>query len=312
MTDEELKNAFLRSRGGVPAAPTQNSATPEPVAQPAARSEEAAPAKKKKKKAKPKPAKKAAKRPVDEPEKASSGEKAGKTPPHASSSRKPTSEKSPGSTTAKATPATPKKKGRRIVIEKSDAPDEDEVPPPSHAERHGWWIFKSAPKYKYLTPAVLRAIDKAPVKPSRWCYIVVHNSGTRQGNAKAFDYYHRHVRHMPNGLAYHFVIGNGTSSGNGAIEIGDRWKRQINGGHVHSDFLNNIALGICLVGDYNRDKPTKEQLEALDELIRYLRKRVGKKNHREAVVKAHKDINPVPTDCPGNKFPYHWLYTRFD
>jgi hypothetical protein len=57
---------------------------------------------------------------------------------------------------------------------------------------------------------------------------------------------------MSNGLAYHFVIGNGTSSGNGEIEVGNRWRRQINGGHVHSDYLNNISLGICLVGDFNR------------------------------------------------------------
>ena len=48
---------------------------------------------------------------------------------------------------------------------------------------------------------------------------------------------------MSNGLAYHFVIGNGSSSGNGEIEIGSRWTRQINGGHVASDYLNNIAIG---------------------------------------------------------------------
>ena len=65
---------------------------------------------------------------------------------------------------------------------------------------------------------------------------------------------------MQNGLAYHFVIGNGTSTGNGQIEVGDRWRRQINGGHVHSDYLNNISLGICLVGDFNRGQPTRAQL----------------------------------------------------
>jgi len=34
-------------------------------------------------------------------------------------------------------------------------------------------------------------------------------------------------------------------------------RRQINGGHVHSDYLNNIALGICLVAIFNRDQPTR-------------------------------------------------------
>jgi len=28
----------------------------------------------------------------------------------------------------------------------------------------------------------------------------------------------------------HFVIGNGTSTGNGQVEVGNRWRRQINGG----------------------------------------------------------------------------------
>jgi hypothetical protein len=197
-----------------------------------------------------------------------------------------------------------------VTIEKPSGFETAEVVP-AEKSSGGWWF---GPKYKYLTRAVRSEIDKAPVKRNRWRYIVVHNSGTRQGSAKAFHYYHLRVRKMPNGLAYHFVIGNGSSTGDGQIEIGSRWTRQINGGHVHSDYLNNIALGICLVGDYNRDTPTKKQLEALDELIRYLRKRVGKVDGKVSIVKAHRDINPPrwPTDCPGNKFPYRWLYGKFD
>ena len=109
---------------------------------------------------------------------------------------------------------------------------------------------------------------------------------------------------MQNGLAYHFVIGNGSSSGNGEVEIGNRWVRQINGGHVHSDYLNNIALGICLVGDFNRTLPTRQQLEALEELIRYLRIRVGKIDGKPSIVKPHREINPPrwPTDCPGDRW----------
>jgi hypothetical protein len=149
------------------------------------------------------------------------------------------------------------------------------------------------------------------VRRGRWKYIVVHNSGTREGNARVFDIYHKRVRHMQNGLAYHFVIGDGHGSGDGQIEIGDRWKRQINGGHVASDYLNDIALGICLVGDFNRDLPTKAQTIALEELVSYLRERVGKSQGRRAIVHAHKEINPRPTDCPGDRFPYGWLHAKF-
>jgi hypothetical protein len=168
--------------------------------------------------------------------------------------------------------------------------------------------------YRYLTRSVRAEIDRAPAdrRNPRWQLIVVHNSGTRQGNAAVFDYYHRHVRHMQNGLAYHFVIGNGTSTGNGQIEVGDRWRRQINGGHVHSDYLNNIALGICLVGDFNRDQPTRAQLDCCEELIRYLRQRCGKIDNHYPIVKPHRDVNPPrwATDCPGDVFPYSW-FRRF-
>jgi hypothetical protein len=191
-----------------------------------------------------------------------------------------------------------------------------EPPPPPPPKRFWFWPWSrsrsSGERYRFLTRSVIEEIRRAPVMSNRWKFIVVHNSGTRQGNARVFDYYHRRVRRMQNGLAYHFVIGNGTSTGNGEIEVGDRWRRQINGGHVHSDFLNNIALGICLVGDFNRDRPTQAQLLSCEELIRYLRERCGKADGRPIPVRPHREMNPPrwATDCPGDAFPYSW-FRRF-
>ena len=202
----------------------------------------------------------------------------------------------------------------QVVIEKSGIEEDQgfEPPPSPPPRRYGFWPWSRPVSYRYLTSSVIDAIRRAPVKRRRWQFIVVHNSGTRQGNARVFDYYHKHVRRMQNGLAYHFVIGNGTSTGNGQIEVGDRWRRQINGGHVHSDYLNNISLGICLVGDFNRDQPTRAQLDACEELIRYLRDRCGKTERGTIPVKPHREINPPrwPTDCPGDDFPYSW-FRRF-
>ncbi len=198
-----------------------------------------------------------------------------------------------------------------ITIEKSGLEEEQGLEPaPPPPRRRGFFarLFGGrGENYRYLNRGVIEAIRRAPVQRNRWKFIIVHNSGTRQGNARAFDYYHRRVRRMGNGMAYHFVVGNGTSSGNGEIEIGDRWRRQINGGHVHSDYLNNIGLGICLVGDFNRDRPTKAQMEATEELIKYLRQRCGK-----AEVRPHREVNPPrwATDCPGDAFPYGW-FRRF-
>jgi hypothetical protein len=202
----------------------------------------------------------------------------------------------------------------QVVIEKSGLEEDQGLePPPTPPPRRGFWPWsRSSGNYRYLTRSVIDAIRRAPVKRRRWQFIVVHNSGTRQGNARVFDYYHRHVRRMQNGLAYHFVVGNGTSTGNGQVEVGDRWRRQINGGHVHSDYLNNISLGICLVGDFNRGQPTRAQLDACEELIRYLRDRCGKTDRGAIPVRPHREMNPPrwPTDCPGDDFPYSW-FRRF-
>lgn len=200
-----------------------------------------------------------------------------------------------------------------ITIEKSGVEQAQGLEPAPESHGLFGWLFGGGPhrSYNYLSASTRSAIDRAPVRRGRWKYIIVHNSGTREGNARIFDIYHLRVRHMKNGLAYHFVIGDGHGSGDGQIEIGHRWTAQLNGGHVASDYLNDISLGICLVGDFNRDLPTKAQIGALEELIECLRDRVGKTQGRRAIIYAHKEINPRPTDCPGDRFPYSWLHAKF-
>jgi hypothetical protein len=303
--DKRLRELFLKSRQQMEIVPSPTP-TPKPRPNPA-------PSPVKQSLASPSPEAVPRKSPQPSPTaKQVEREESEATPTASIASTPPPNSSTP--TPQRETPAvTPKKKHHwfffqhdtqdSIVVQKSGAEEEkDLVPAPGGGSDVRW---------QYLTPAVRRAIDDARVARNRWKYIIVHNSGTRQGNARIFDYYHRHVRKMPNGLAYHFVIGNGTSSGNGQVEIGNRWVRQLNGGHVHSDYLNYISIGICLVGDFNRDLPTKAEYEALDELIRYLRRRVGKVDGKYSIVRGHREINPRPTDCPGNRFPLYWLHRSF-
>ncbi|MCX6935306.1 MAG: LysM peptidoglycan-binding domain-containing protein [Verrucomicrobia bacterium] len=129
----------------------------------------------------------------------------------------------------------------------------------------------AAPTLTFVGPA--RAQIDAPKDRLRdWEYIVVHHSGTSGGNAKIFDYFHRHVRGMENGMAYHFVIGNGSDSGDGQIEVGSRWLEQKQGGHLASEALNEISIGICLVGDFSTHRLGPRQTASLIELVHYLRK----------------------------------------
>jgi len=311
MTEEEKRRLFLKVRGDMKPVP-QPTASPKPKPKPAPTPEKKrwtpAPSPTPRPKATPAPAKPARQpAPIDDSDDyiliPSDTPQPRQTPPPARSTPAPTQRKSAQQPTKKPPTNTT---SAPIRIEKSGLQEEQGYEPPKKG-------FGSGPfkRWRYLTPAVRKAIDNAKVQRGRWKYIVIHNSATRQGNARIFDNYHRRVRKMQNGLAYHFVIGNGNSSGDGQIEIGERWTRQINGGHVASNYLNNIAIGICLVGDLNRDQPTAAQMQALDELVTYLRQRVGKVKGRSAIVKGHKEINPKPTDCPGRRFPLSFLRKRF-
>lgn len=157
----------------------------------------------------------------------------------------------------------------------------------------------AAPRYQL--PADVRGkLNAIPVRAGRWRYIVVHHSATREGSARSMEIYHRQKRHMENGLAYHFVIGNGRGMLDGQIVIGDRWKRQIKGGHLASDRLNEISIGICLVGNFERDRPTVQQMRSLYALAGYLMQRTRTPPN---TVKLHRQINTKPTQCPGKNFP---------
>jgi N-acetyl-anhydromuramyl-L-alanine amidase AmpD len=137
-------------------------------------------------------------------------------------------------------------------------------------------------------------------KSSRWRYIVIHHSGTRTGSLEIFDKYHRR-RGMRNGVAYHFVIDNGTAKkGDGQIEVGTRWKRQIEGGHCRQRWVNKIGVGICLVGNFDRSRPTKKQMDALVSLCKLLR---GRYYIPITHIRGHGHIKGEKTNCPGKKFP---------
>lgn len=151
-----------------------------------------------------------------------------------------------------------------------------------------------------LNSSVQRALQRANVRRDRWKYVVIHHSGASSGSAQGMDRYHRQERHMENGLAYHFVIGNGHGMGDGEIAVGRRWTEQLAGGHLASERQNQIALGICLVGNFDKDRPTAKQVQSLNTLVDAL---LARCSLSPAAVTVHQQINIVGTRCPGRLFP---------
>lgn len=158
-------------------------------------------------------------------------------------------------------------------------------------------------------------IPRSWLPPSRlekkWTAIVIHHSGTRSGSAAIFDRWHKEGNYWE-GVGYDFVIGNGTNSANGQVEVTFRWREQKIGAHCKTpnNWANEKAVGICLVGNFNRTVPTTKQMQSLVKLIRFLQSRYGIPKSR---IYGH-NITPGAnaTDCPGKYFPMTRLKSMLD
>jgi hypothetical protein len=106
-----------------------------------------------------------------------------------------------------------------------------------------------------------------PVSSGQWNYIYIHQSLTSVGNAQTLG-------ERGGGLADHFVIGNGQGSADGEIQIGRRWTRQQSAGAI-TRALRPDCISICLVGDFNQDRPTATQLMRLEQLVMALQRKLA-------------------------------------
>lgn len=143
----------------------------------------------------------------------------------------------------------------------------------------------------------------SPPKADRpWKYIVLHHSASSVGSYDSIDQEHR-KRLGWAGCGYHFVIGNGSETPDGTIEVSQRWSNQKHGVHCrdgkHPD-VNEYGIGICLVGDLEKSPPTPRQIAAARALVAYLRTRYHINGDH---VDSHAHLAASPTSCPGRLFP---------
>jgi N-acetyl-anhydromuramyl-L-alanine amidase AmpD len=142
-----------------------------------------------------------------------------------------------------------------------------------------------------------------PNKADRpWRYIVLHHSANAEGNYDQIDREHRKILGF-DGCGYHFVIGNGTGSDDGKIEIAQRWTNQKQGIHCRNARTHDVdeyGIGICLVGDFDQEPPTPRQIAAAKALVAYLSQRYS---IAQGKVTTHVQLATTPTVCPGKYFP---------
>lgn len=159
------------------------------------------------------------------------------------------------------------------------------------------------PRRSTVTAADIRPLRS--IAPGRWKTIIVHHSGSDASTPQGMDSWHRQRGWA--GLGYHFVIGNGVNYPDGQLFVGPRWRLQQTGAHCKSsagtylgawrpnNFFNEHGIGICLIGDFEKDRPTARQLQTLEDLITVL---IQEADINPSNVFGHGEVTHK-TACPG-------------
>jgi N-acetyl-anhydromuramyl-L-alanine amidase AmpD len=140
---------------------------------------------------------------------------------------------------------------------------------------------------------------RQPLQTGRWQAIVIHDTGQLVGTPATLD---ERAKGMGlRSLGYHFVVGNGNGMDEGELFVSGRWMQQEAGAHTagdNADWFNRQAIGICLVGDGDRQRFSPAQIRRTTQLVQLLAQRLGIPADR---VYLHSQI--APTTSPGRFFP---------
>jgi N-acetylmuramoyl-L-alanine amidase len=172
-------------------------------------------------------------------------------------------------------------------------------PPPRLPSTPADSSFNSLPRPQNVTGNLDAALGR------HWKYIVIHHSASDSGNEAVFD--REHKDRGWRGVGYDFVIDNGEGGPDGRVEVTFRWEQQIEGAHAGNDEYNQYGIGICLVGNFDRDLPTAKQMDSLVALVNYLQKRCDIPTDH---ILGHCHVRIGGTHCPGLRFPWYDLFAR--
>lgn len=118
--------------------------------------------------------------------------------------------------------------------------------------------------------------------------IIHHTAGPVSQTPEDIARYHSGPNHICDqgcpGIAYHFMIDRAAK----VYQVND-----LETISFHVSGQNTVAVGICLIGNYDELEPTDQQLTAVVRLIRYLNRKLGK----ELSIAGHRDY--ANKSCPG-------------
>lgn len=117
--------------------------------------------------------------------------------------------------------------------------------------------------------------------------IVIHHVGIPDGDTSAAAIHKAHLANGWAGIGYHYVIRK-----DGTIERG----RPLATVGAHAEGQNYHTVGINVTGNFEKEIPTKQQINSLETLLVFLCQTYHIQPDRMTIV-GHRDVNS--TDCPG-------------
>ena len=117
-------------------------------------------------------------------------------------------------------------------------------------------------------------------------FIAVHHSQRKIDSSKRIKDFHIKIRGWED-IGYHFLIGK-----NGKLYKG-RSEKFI-GAHVYGH--NKNSIGICLIGNFDEEQPTKQQIQ---NLIKFLKQKTKEYKIPTKNIFGHREFPNVTKTCPG-------------
>lgn len=120
--------------------------------------------------------------------------------------------------------------------------------------------------------------------PSQITDITIHHSATADtATPESFARYHVDTKGWP-GIGYHFVI----------TPAGTIFQTNpVTANSYHNGYNNSVAIGICLIGNFDETTVPAAQMKAARWLVSYLQKKYG-----IIYLNSHKEYKNA-TSCPG-------------
>lgn len=131
-------------------------------------------------------------------------------------------------------------------------------------------------------------------------YIIVHHTQKERDFPAYVKLRHVHIRGWEH-VGYHYLIGRGKPFSRSGKVYHGRPEAYVG---AHALGFNRSSIGIALIGDLDKQKPTREQLVSL---FRFLKEKTAQYNIPVGNVLGHRELPGVTKTCPGRNIDMEFI-----